>query len=317
MSAVQVSAQEMAYLYPYIYCNYAACAILVYDWFLCLDQEVRFIWNWRSKLTGPSLVYALSRYAVLTQSLLIVASNYPMSDLAVTGILSAIAIGAFSALRAYALSNKKVWLAAIIILLALPPTATSIFMAELLVVAVTWWYSYRSYRIQRSVQLGRTISSFLVYNGSIYFLFLATLYILDIIFHSASVPDNVLNADSFLELFFDPITSILTCRFILSLRQFDSNIASATCSGRGSRGCEHAASTVLEFAAQPSESLPAFIASFAHPVHVDSAGHSEALSEVDCESDAVVDDGPEGREMDVVTAPARDTRSRSCQTPVP
>ena len=29
------------------------------------------------------------------------------------------------------------------------------------------------------------------------------------------------------------------------------------------------ASTVLEFAAQPSDSLPAAIASFAHPVHVD------------------------------------------------
>ena len=30
------------------------------------------------------------------------------------------------------------------------------------------------------------------------------------------------------------------------------------------------ASTVLEFAAQPSDSLPALIASFAHPVYVDS-----------------------------------------------
>ena len=30
------------------------------------------------------------------------------------------------------------------------------------------------------------------------------------------------------------------------------------------------ASTVLEFAAQPSDSLPTLIASFAHPVHVDS-----------------------------------------------
>ena len=31
----------------------------------------------------------------------------------------------------------------------------------------------------------------------------------------------------------------------------------------------HTASAVLEFGAQPSTSLPPFIASFAHPIHVD------------------------------------------------
>ncbi|KAI1786612.1 hypothetical protein LXA43DRAFT_48941, partial [Ganoderma leucocontextum] len=125
--------------------------------------------------------------------------------------------------------------------------------------------------------------------------FLASLYILAIIFSTAPVPDAVVNANSFLILFFDPITSILTCRFMLSLRQFDSTIASSTFSGPGSRVREHtsALADVLRFAAQPSDSLPSFIASFAHPVHVDSA-----LSETD--SDEIVDDGSEWREMDVV-----------------
>ncbi len=88
------------------------------------------------------------------------------------------------------------------------------------------------------------------------------------------------------------VTSILTCRFMLSLRQFDSTVASATYSGMGSRVREHMASTVLEFGAQPSDSLPALISSFAHPVHVD-----ESLFEMD--PDYIAEDGPEGREIDV------------------
>ncbi|KAI1782329.1 hypothetical protein LXA43DRAFT_1187693 [Ganoderma leucocontextum] len=167
--------------------------------------------------------------------------------------------------------------------------------AELLVVVITWWYSYQSYRIRKGINLGKTVSSLLIYNGSLYFLFLATLYIIDVIFHTASVPDTVLNADSFLLLFFDPIASILTCHFMLSLRQFDNQ--------------EHTASTVLQFGARPSDSLPAFIASFAYPVHVDSA-----LSQTD--PDAIVDDGSEWREMDVV-APARTTPSYQSTSPAP
>lgn len=40
------------------------------------------------------------------------------------------------------------------------------FAAELLVIGITWWYSYQSYRIRKGVKLGRTISSLLLYNGT-------------------------------------------------------------------------------------------------------------------------------------------------------
>ncbi|KAI1784396.1 hypothetical protein LXA43DRAFT_1066798 [Ganoderma leucocontextum] len=310
------AAQEISNLYTEAYCVYAACAILVYDWFLCLSQEVRFIWNWHSTVTSSSLVYALSRYAVLIEFLLVLATNYPMSDLIVTSVLGTIAVSAFSALRAYALSNRNIWLTAIIILLALPPTAMNILVdlavsdarhqlaAELLVVGITWWYSYQSYRMRRGINLGKTISSFLVYNGSLYFLFLATLYILDIIFGTTSISEGTSDAADLLELFFDPLTSIFTCRFMLELRQFDSSPASVTCSEAGSsRVQEHTVwRDVLQFAAQPSDSLPAFIASFGSPVHVDSA-----VSETD--PDAIDDSGAEWQEMDVVAAPTRMTPS--------
>ena len=68
---------------------------------------------------------------------------------------------------------------------------------------------------------------------------------------------------------------------MLSLRRFDSAIGSATCSEMVR---EHMASTVLEFSARPNDSLPALIASFAHPVHVD----SELF---DADSDSVANNG--------------------------
>ncbi|KAI1786607.1 hypothetical protein LXA43DRAFT_48525 [Ganoderma leucocontextum] len=82
MSKIHVTPQEMSNLYTTVYCVYAACAILIYDWLLCLDQEVRFIWNWRPGVSVVSLLlYALSRYALLISRILSIATNYPMSDL--------------------------------------------------------------------------------------------------------------------------------------------------------------------------------------------------------------------------------------------
>lgn len=39
------------------------------------------------------------------------------------------------------------------------------FLSELLVVAITWWYTYQSYRIRKGLKLGKTISSLLFYSG--------------------------------------------------------------------------------------------------------------------------------------------------------
>ncbi|KAM5545100.1 hypothetical protein V8D89_001211 [Ganoderma adspersum] len=319
MSAIQVSAQEMSILYASAYCAYAACdilVILVYDWVLCLGQEIRFIWTWQSKVTGSSLLYAFSRYAILVKVILVVATTSPMSDQMsryahicslndsckavvwtqiVTEILGGIAFSAFSALRAYALSNRSTWLAAIIFLWVLPPAAMLILlervisgplhqlMGELLVVGITWWYTYQSYRIRKGIDLGRTGHSFL-----------ASLYILAIIFNTAPVSAAVVTASSYLLLFFDPITSIITCRFMLSLRQFDNSVADGTTSGPGDRAQQRTGlGDLLQFAAHPTDSLPSFIASFAYPVHVESV-----LSETD--SDGLADGGSEWQEMDAL-----------------
>ena len=73
---------------------------------------------------------------------------------------------------------------------------------------------------------------------------------------------------------------------MLALRQFDTRIGSAE---PVSRDQDQTASTVLQFAAQHTGSLPPFIASFTQPVHVDLSLPGAEL-----------DDGYEWQEMDAV-----------------
>ncbi|KAI1786614.1 hypothetical protein LXA43DRAFT_1109322 [Ganoderma leucocontextum] len=357
MSATHLDAEEVS-------------TILVYDWLLCLDEEVRFMWNGRSGVTVSWLVYGLSRYALLIQNLLGLATIYPMSDLLygkcmgpdghqytghgrVSSLLCPACIrtveqeqmvgGHNHPFDATAIgdAHRECFRASLLLLIGNPfpgklqcfyeaptnlpspfncSTSSSLspalvisvnvvkrasqFAAELLVVGITWWYTYQSYRIRKGVNLGKTISSLLFYNGSIYFLFIAILYMFEVIILTASVPGAVYDAMEFMQVFYDPIAAILICRFMLSLRQFDSTIASSRYSGPGSRVREHTAfGDVLQFAAQPSDTLPSFIASFAHPIHVDSY-----LSDED--PDATVEEGSEGPGMDVVV-PTRTAPSQS------
>ena len=83
---------------------------------------------------------------------------------------------------------------------------------------------------------------------------------------------------------------------MLSLRQFDSTMASTTLSQAVSQLREHTDSKVLTFGAHSSDSLPAAIASFAHPIHTGSS-----LSDVD--QGPILNNDSEDREMDAVAPP--------------
>ena len=101
---------------------------------------------------------------------------------------------------------------------------------------------------------------------------------------------------------------------MLSLREFDSSNASLALSiphASGSQLHDHAGSTFLQFSAQPSHNLPAFIASFANPVHVHSGDRSETASD----SDVSGGDG----DLEEVAAQSLelDAFSGQCQAPGP
>ena len=94
---------------------------------------------------------------------------------------------------------------------------------------------------------------------------------------------------------------MILCRFMLSLRQFDARMASTMRSGPGidSRVLEHTTSAVLQFAAQPTDSLPPFLSSFGHPVHLEST-----LSGTGSDED-FGGDGSDGEEMLMDAAPVQ------------
>ncbi|KAM5543382.1 hypothetical protein V8D89_002967 [Ganoderma adspersum] len=284
MSTSKFSTQDLSNL---------VSALLFYDWLLCLGQEVTLMWKWHSGVTVSTAVYAFSRYGLLIERFLQVATIYPMSDRScaantwaqvATQIMSITAFSAFSGLRAYALSNRSIWLVPVIIILTAAPPVITI--------------------IQCIYQATINLPSPFNCNGvssispALSIRFLATMYIVDIILSmgpaSLQFPYEVLRAADFLDASCDLITSILVCRFMLSLREFEYTAASMpTFSLPEIQGGENTGSVALEFAAQPSDTLPALISPFAHPVHVDSFDPSE----IDEDEILGLEDKPEEQEI--------------------
>ena len=65
----------------HVSCPYTLTAMLLYDWVLCLDQEVACIWKARGGLNAGSLVYALSRFSLIFGMVSNTATIFPMSPL--------------------------------------------------------------------------------------------------------------------------------------------------------------------------------------------------------------------------------------------
>ncbi|KAM5539585.1 hypothetical protein V8D89_006694 [Ganoderma adspersum] len=228
-------------------------------------------------------------------------------------MLGTTAASAFSALRAYALSNRNKWLASLIILLALPPPVIAIveFLYE---VPENMPSPFNCGSTSTSSSPALDMNSHSAHPERLYS---QPNYSLSVSLGGTHINRIVFGREFILEkqsspAYYNPIllltdsdhgrrsiTSILVCHFMLYLREFDSN-ASAT---QGSQIREHAGSTFLEFSAKPSYSLPAFIASFANPVHV----HPDNWSETASDSDVIG-----GGDSEAATAPSSelDTVSR-------
>ena len=78
-SSFSVWSHILCFQFPNV--NQKPLALVVYDWLLCFDQEVKYMWNRRSGGTISLLVYAFSRYMSIINFLLGVITIYPMSDL--------------------------------------------------------------------------------------------------------------------------------------------------------------------------------------------------------------------------------------------
>ncbi|TBU65594.1 hypothetical protein BD310DRAFT_836540 [Dichomitus squalens] len=133
-------------------------------------------------------------------------------------------------------------------------------IADCLVLIITWRRTYWAHKAQRHVGIGPSLNAVMLYNGSIYFVVLASLNAIDlilVILHLSQ--DSFGSASSYVGLFGDALSPILISRFILSLRQVNQD---ATQHSNASK------SMGLQFSVQtPSgHSLPRSLASLAEPV---------------------------------------------------
>ncbi|KAI0738482.1 hypothetical protein C8Q80DRAFT_1347730 [Daedaleopsis nitida] len=110
------------------FCEFAAAAFFIYEFIVLFGSEVEYFW--RSRITGASILFLLSRYLTLTYFLINVAAYLPVfTDNSVCNPLlnnlNTAFCRAFSALRAYALSRSRVWMT-IVFILSLAPVGVNV-----------------------------------------------------------------------------------------------------------------------------------------------------------------------------------------------
>ncbi|TBU51924.1 hypothetical protein BD310DRAFT_941279 [Dichomitus squalens] len=135
-------------------------------------------------------------------------------------------------------------------------------IAECLVLVVTWRYTYTTRRIVRDARIGPSLTSVMFYNGSLYFLVIASFDAVHFGFDSTHRKEFGSTTTS-AGLFADALSSILISRFILNLRQVHYDAAHQS---------DASVSLVIHFTGQVQSGirlLPRSLASFAQPVHVD------------------------------------------------
>ncbi|KAI0708036.1 hypothetical protein C8Q76DRAFT_800315 [Earliella scabrosa] len=190
---------------------------------------------------------------------------------------------AFAALRVYALTDHLWWLAAIIFLVSSVPVATntyaysitsiesfippfncisslsmseelylalliltraSVVLGDVLVIGVTWYKTYNTWKTAASVAMKASFSTMLLRDGTVYFLCILTLNVLHLAFSLTGLFVQTL------VIFQDPLISILVGRFILNLRDLDRAASPSTATSNAAAEKWNAnASMSLNFAA--------------------------------------------------------------------
>ncbi|KAI0326346.1 hypothetical protein GY45DRAFT_1381732 [Cubamyces sp. BRFM 1775] len=230
---------------------------LINETYYTLAAFVRLVWG--RKVTGATVLFILNRYWLFLEYITQVVTTFPISEkscdvvgyMAIAGNAGPPFVwAAFSALRGYALSGRRYWVALLILLffvphmtltciyytklvptLAPPPfncllasniaestwvhftiaSRTCLIVGDLIVLAVTWQSTFNIARAARMARMRVSLTYSLLTDGTLYFVCLLILNVVNIVV-------NVVNNTSAVSAFQDPITSILVSRFLLNLR---------------------------------------------------------------------------------------------------
>ncbi|KAL1937991.1 hypothetical protein VTO73DRAFT_12002 [Trametes versicolor] len=192
---------------------------------------------------------------------------------------------AFSGLRVYALRKQWAW-GVLVFLLSIAPifasatimmrwlnvtvdptsrctvtlqaviiTRITLFMADVIVIAVTWMATtaQRAEDILMSIRRANTLSRVMFKNGALYFVALTTLNVLFLAFYAATYTSTgasniaITFLSNFVETIYDALTTILTTNFLLKLQE--ASYASARVSSYWqTRQCPDEQLSVVQFA---------------------------------------------------------------------
>ncbi|KAI0646257.1 hypothetical protein C8Q79DRAFT_926268 [Trametes meyenii] len=235
--------------YTYNLTFLGAVAWLVWEYVITFDREVSLVWS--RKVNSAAVVFLLNRYIMLIQFAVQLPLSFTISDESVAPYF---VWAAFSALRAYAMSNRTWPVAIIVFLLSITPAGYNIYnfaqlvpinlpapifcipsfpgitptfidhwttatricliVADALVICVTWGRTYRFRVSAVEANVKTSLLTLLLRDGTIYFIILLILNILHIIV-------RITAQANFITTFEEPLTSILISRFIMNLRELD------------------------------------------------------------------------------------------------
>ncbi|KAI1794950.1 hypothetical protein LXA43DRAFT_95257 [Ganoderma leucocontextum] len=86
---------------------------------------------------------------------------------------------------------------------------------DLLVLFVTWHKTYTSYKAQRGILDGQSLARVMLHNGSVYFIVITVMNIIDTALSQA--PSDFIATYAIFPT--SPVTAVLTCHFLLDLHQ--------------------------------------------------------------------------------------------------
>ncbi|KAI0704490.1 hypothetical protein C8T65DRAFT_653709 [Cerioporus squamosus] len=235
---------------------------MLYDFLITSGREVDAFW--RRPITAASILFFSNKYISVLNHILVFVMPLPKADKSCTQIVLAgfiielaqyVPWGAFSAMRALALSRSRILAAFIAALSSVPlivnfylfrykmngkvdplfgcqmhqdihiphsvtleltaMSRSSLILADIILIIITWWTIPKRHVTAREPRsfLART----LLLDGTVYFIMLLILNSLHITFTLLSIFGT--GGASNMTAFTEPVTSVLTARFLLDIQE--------------------------------------------------------------------------------------------------
>ncbi|TBU37926.1 hypothetical protein BD309DRAFT_1023245 [Dichomitus squalens] len=184
--------------------TFASSALLAYDYTLTFGNEVALFWT-SGHMSGAAVLFVLNRYITLAAQCINLAPLPSSVKTYVHGSQDPV----------YQMHILKLSTTVEVV------TRSSLIASDLVVLYVTWYRTYATAKLSlREGGPGRkTFASIILLDGTVYFMTLLILNILHLSFTLTGVAARPFFVTSVVALLEEPLTSILTSRFLINLQK--------------------------------------------------------------------------------------------------